>query len=163
MLGWPERHVDEKFGFDFFNKSHLNRAHIPPIPLVSQPSPSTIPGLSPPCIQSRRRWRSDDDNDGSPIRSVSFWTYAYIWHSSRLAIFLNFWSCYCPRRDCALLPQVDQFIFFYSMTATIHWQIFMFSLRRTRHYYVTWVYMHTNTWMDGGGQDRTIRSNELYY
>lgn len=58
-----------------------------------------------------------------------------------------------------LLLQVDQFDFFYSMTATIYWQIFMF-LYRHRHDYATWVYMHTNTFCEsdktsGGGQDRT--------
>lgn len=29
VLGPHPRHVDEKFDFDFFNKSHLNSAHIP--------------------------------------------------------------------------------------------------------------------------------------
>lgn len=81
------------------------------------------------------------------------------------------WSWLANRQ----LLQVDQFDFFYSMTATIYWQIFVFSLRRDRHDYATWVYMHTFTgrqrrqpqWArgaaaaNGTGQPRCI--GELHY
>lgn len=74
---------------------------------------------------------------------------------------IYFRSCYCPlaivrRPGCADVLQVDQFDFFYSMTATIYWQIFVFSLRR--HDYATWVYMHTFTGRQASGDEDKTRA-----
>lgn len=47
VLGPHPRHVDEKFDFDFFNKSHLNSAHIPSL---SSSADCRRPSPTGPCI-----------------------------------------------------------------------------------------------------------------
>lgn len=71
-----------------------------------------------------------------------------ILHRSRLTIFLNFRSCYCPRAsdDQVAAPSGSIWFLLFDDRDDLLANIYVFFTPTSQHDYATWVYMHTNTW-----------------